>query len=391
MANSSTKNAVTVKIPFRQLFDAAPDAMVISDQEGCIVLANTMTEQMLGYSPQELINQSIEILIPNQYRQRHTQHRQKYYVHPQTRLMGEGRELYAMRKDGSIFPAEISLSPIASGGQLLVTSAIRDVTERKRAQQALEKQAQELARSNAELEQFTYVASHDLQEPLRVVSSYAQLLQRRYQGRLDSDADEFIEFMVDGAIRMQALISDLLTYSRVGGQSNIFKATDCNYVLRQVLENLSTAIEENQAQITMDPLPTLTADAAQLVQLFQNLLSNALKFRSQAALEIYISAKEEHKEILFSVADNGIGIDPQYAERIFLLFQRLHTRREYPGTGIGLAICKKIVELHGGRIWVESKPDQGTLFYFTLPYTQKTGKETNERAPTRDRDPPSRR
>jgi PAS domain S-box-containing protein len=367
MTNSPDESAAEIEIPFRQLLDAAPDAMVISDQAGHIILVNAMTEQMLGYSRRELIGQSIEILVPGQHRQHHTQYRREYYAHPQTRPMGEGRELYAVRKDGSMFPAEISLSPMEAADRLLVTSAIRDITERKRVQQALEKQAQELARSNAELEQFAYVASHDLQEPLRMVSSYAQLLLRRYQGQLDSEADEFIEFMVGGATRMQELINDLLAYSRVGTQGKIFKTIDCNQVLKQVLDSLRATIEATQARIIIDPLPVLTADPAQLVQLFQNLLSNALKFHGQAPPDIRISATEEAGKTLFLVADNGIGIDPQYAERIFLLFQRLHTTREYPGTGIGLAICKKIVELHGGRIWIESKPGEGTIFYFTIP------------------------
>lgn len=360
-----------VQIPFRQLLDAAPDAMVISDQYGRIVLVNAMAEKMLGYSRAELIGQPIEILVPEQHRPGHGQYRQEYYQHPRTRPMGEGRELHAVRKDGSLFSAEISLSPMEIEGNLLITSAIRDITERKEIQKALERQTQELTRSNTELEQFAYVASHDLQEPLRMVSSYAQLLARRYRGQLDSDADEFIEFMVDGATRMQALINDLLAYSRVGTKGKPFTTTDGNQIIQQVLESLRFVIEETHAHLTVDPLPVLIADRAQLVQLFQNLISNALKFRGEETLKIHISAKEEGDQVIFSVADNGIGIEPQYAERIFLLFQRLHTKKEYPGTGIGLAICKKIVERHGGQIWLESKPDEGTTFFFTLPLPAK--------------------
>ncbi|ADE14590.1 PAS sensor protein [Nitrosococcus halophilus Nc 4] len=360
-----------VQIPFRQLLDAAPDAMVISDQYGRIVLVNAMAEQMLGYSRAELIGQPIEILVPEQHRPGHGQYRQEYYQHPRTRPMGEGRELHAVRKDGSLFSAEISLSPMEIEGNLLITSAIRDITERKEIQKALERQTQELTRSNTELEQFAYVASHDLQEPLRMVSSYAQLLARRYRGQLDSDADEFIEFMVDGATRMQALINDLLAYSRVGTKGKPFTTTDGNQIIQQVLESLRFVIEETHAHLTVDPLPVLIADRAQLVQLFQNLISNALKFRGEETPKIHINAKEEGDQVIFSVADNGIGIEPQYAERIFLLFQRLHTKKEYPGTGIGLSICKKIVERHGGQIWLESKPDEGTTFFFTLPLPAK--------------------
>ncbi|KFI22670.1 sensor histidine kinase [Nitrosococcus oceani] len=357
-----------IQLPFERLFDTAPDAMVISDHQGRIVLVNAMAERMLGYSRAELISQPLEILVPKQHRDGHARQRQKYYRHPRTRPMGEGRELYAVRKDGSMFSAEISLSPMEVDGRLLITSAIRDITERKQIQKTLEQQTQDLMRSNAELEQFAYVASHDLQEPLRMVSSYAQLLARRYRNQLDSDADEFIEFMVDGATRMQALINDLLAYSRAGTKNRTFATTNSNGVVRQVLESLQFVVKETQASLAVDPLPLLIADEAQLAQLFQNLISNALKFRGETIPRIHISAKEEENEIIFSIADNGIGIEPQYAERIFLLFQRLHSKREYPGTGIGLAICKKIVECHGGRIWVESKQGRGATFFFTLPF-----------------------
>jgi signal transduction histidine kinase len=250
----------------------------------------------------------------------------------------------------------------------------RELAERKRAEEELKQTMAELARSNQELEQFAYVASHDLQEPLRMVASYVQLLARRYQGRLDADADEFIAYAVDGATRMQALINDLLAYSRVGTRGKPFEPTDCEAILDQALANLQVAIEENGAAVTHDLLPTVMADATQLTQLFQNLIGNAVKFRGEESLRIHISAhwpsaieNRKSDEWIFSVRDNGIGIDPEYHERIFLIFQRLHTREEYPGTGIGLAICRKIVERHGGRIWVESQPGKGSIFYFTIP------------------------
>jgi signal transduction histidine kinase len=225
----------------------------------------------------------------------------------------------------------------------------------------------ELARSNADLERFAYVASHDLQEPLRMVRSYVDLLARRYAGRLDADADEFIRFAVDGAVRMQQLINDLLAYSRVGTRGKEFCPVSCDAVLGRVLRNLGPAIAESQAEVTAEPLPTVSADETQLVQLFQNLVANALKFRGQAPPRVHVGVQERDGEWAFSVRDNGIGIAPADTGRIFQLFQRLHTREEYPGTGIGLAVCQRIVERHGGRIWVESQPGQGSTFLFTLP------------------------
>lgn len=234
------------------------------------------------------------------------------------------------------------------------------------------RQRQELARSNAELQQFAYIASHDLQEPLRMVTSYLQLLERRYQGKLDSDADDFIHYAVDGAMRMRALINDLLAYSRIGTRGSPFELTSCNAAIAHAIANLKVALEESKAVVTYQDLPDLWADPTQLTQLFQNLISNAIKFRREALPQVRIQASREDDTWLFSVQDNGIGIDPQYAERIFVIFQRLNNRVDYAGTGIGLAICKKIVERHGGKIWVQSELGQGATFYFTIPDGGKT-------------------
>jgi PAS domain S-box-containing protein len=238
------------------------------------------------------------------------------------------------------------------------------------AEQELARQAQELSRSNTELEQFAYVASHDLQEPLRMVSSYVQLLSRRYKDKLDSDADDFIGFAVDGAARMQVLINDLLTYSRVGTQGRPFEPTDCNNIIRRVIDDLTGIIGDAGATVVYDDLPTINCDATQLGQLFQNLVANALKFRSEDPPRVHISSnlygEGKDNDWVFSVRDNGIGIAPDYFQQIFLIFQRLHNRSEYAGTGIGLAVCKKIVERHGGRIWVDSEHGKGSTFHFTL-------------------------
>ena len=246
--------------------------------------------------------------------------------------------------------------------------------ERERAEAVLARANGELARSNAELQQFAYVASHDLQEPLRMVSSYTQLLAKRYRGKLDADADEFIGYAVEGVTRMQQLIDDLLAYSRIGSQSKPLEPTDVGEVLRRTLANLEVAIAECGAEVVATtPMPTVLADPVQLTQVFQNLIGNALKYRAAATPRVEISAEARGGEWLFAVRDNGIGIAPEYFERIFLIFQRLHSRAEYPGTGIGLAITKRIVERHGGRIWVQSAPGEGATFTFTIPQCRDGG------------------
>jgi PAS domain S-box-containing protein len=245
--------------------------------------------------------------------------------------------------------------------------AIAHGVARRRAEIELDERARELARSNADLEQFAYVASHDLQEPLRIVASYNQLLARRYRGQLDRDADEFIAFSVDGITRMQRLISDLLAYSRVGSRPRELAPVDMERVLATALENLGHAMADAGARVTHDPLPTIEGDDGQLVQLLQNLIGNAVKFHGPAAPAVHVSARAGEHEWVFAVADNGVGIEPQYFDRIFVIFQRLHARESYPGTGIGLALCKRIVERHGGRIWVDSTSGRGSIFCFTLP------------------------
>jgi len=251
-----------------------------------------------------------------------------------------------------------------------VRRALREKKLREEHRHALE----ELARSNRDLEQFAYVASHDLQEPLRMVATYTQLLAERYQGKLDDNADKYIHYAVDGALRMQTLVHDLLAFSRVGRQGTDLKVTDCNLVVESALKNLQAAIQESEAKIIHAHLPNVLADSSQLVQVFQNLIGNAIKFRSAERPVIRVSAQFECREWTFSVADNGIGIPPEQAEIVFVIFKRLHTREEYPGSGIGLAICKKIVEGHGGRIWVESEAGHGSNFRFTMPAAEARGK-----------------
>ncbi len=243
----------------------------------------------------------------------------------------------------------------------------KELIQREGIERTLKELTRELSRSNKDLEQFAYVASHDLQEPLRMVTSFMQLLSQRYKGHLDATADKYIDFATDGATRMHRLINDLLTYSRVGTKGKELATTDSKKVLEHSLDNLKLAIEENGARVTHDPLPIVMGDDVQLGQLFQNLIGNAIKFRGEEPSRVHILADLHNGDWIFSVRDNGIGIAPEHAERIFVIFQRLHHRAKYPGTGIGLAVCKKIVERHGGRIWVESEPGKGATFYFTIP------------------------
>ena len=269
-------------------------------------------------------------------------------------------------KDGRHISVEFVSNVYLVDHKKVIQCNIRDITARVQAEERLKHLAEELKRSNKDLEQFAYVASHDLQEPLRMIAGYTQLLQRRYNDKLDEDANQFIYYTVDGVVRMQSLINDLLTYSRLNTSSEALKYVDCRDVLNEVLAALQMTIEESGAAITLGPMPNIRADRTLLFQLFQNLIGNAIKFRRDQQLLINITAKPQGKQWLFSVSDNGIGMEPQYLERIFVIFQRLHTQDKYAGTGIGLAICKKIVERHGGRIWAESQPGKGSTFYFII-------------------------
>ncbi len=352
---------------FRSLLEAAPDAMIISSAGGDISLVNSQAEMMFGYSRDELMGQNIQMLVEEWSDQS-----------PQ-------QELWARRKNDNQFPVEISLSPLQTEEGLLLTSAIRDITERKRADAAirelnntLEQRVTErtrelmcsneaLRRSNDDLNQFAYAASHDLQEPLRMVALYSQIVQKRYAERLDADAQQLFGFVVGGARRMEMLLKDLLAYSQTSSSSEgPAEPVDSEKALQKVILNLQAAIEQNGARVLWDPLPTVHAHEIRLVQLLQNLIGNAIKYRSAEPPEIHVSAERRKEDWLFSVKDNGIGIEPEYAQQVFGIFKRLHGQ-DYEGTGIGLAICQRIVERYGGRIWVESKPGAGSVFCFTIP------------------------
>jgi PAS domain S-box-containing protein len=357
---------------YRGLLEAAPDAMVVVNSGGEIILLNVQAEKRFGYRRDELVGQKVTNIIPEGFAERLLADGLRSEADALAQQIGMGIELTGRRKNGSDFPIEIMLSPLKSAEGILVTAAIRDITTRKKAEAHLLQKVEELNRSNEELGQFAYIASHDLQEPLRMVASYTQLLSRRYKGKLDTDADEFIAFAVDGASRMQRLIQDLLAYSRVGTKGRDLLDTSSEDALRQALANLRGAIEESGAQVTHDPLPAVVADEMQLTQLFQNLVGNAIKYQNPGVPRVHISAaKNGGSKWVFSVRDNGLGIDPQYFEKIFGVFQRLHKRDEFAGTGIGLAICKKIVERHGSNISVASAPGQGATFRFALAESER--------------------
>jgi PAS domain S-box-containing protein len=353
---------------YRGLLEAAPDAMVVVNAAGEIVLLNVQAEKQFGYSRNELVGQQVKNIIPEGFAERLIADGTRSAAEALAQQIGTGIELIARRKDGSEFPIEIMLSPLESAEGILVTAAIRDISVRKESEQHLVKTVGELKRSNDELQQFAYVSSHDLQEPLRMVASYTQLLAKRYKGRLDSEADEFITFAVDGCKRMQGLIQDLLAYSRAGTNGKELCEVSGEDALRGALTNLRITLEQSGAVVTHDSLPALMTDETQLTQVFQNLVGNAIKYRGAEVPRVHVSAtKNGDSEWIFSVRDNGLGIAPQYFERIFILFQRLHGRNEFEGTGIGLAICKKVLERLGGRIWVESQPEKGSTFHFALP------------------------
>ena len=346
---------------FRALAESSPLAVFVNRNDR-VFLANPACVQLFGASsPEELIGRAALELFD---RDSQPLVSERIRVDSETVPLVEVR---IVRLDGTAVDVEATASPFLDQGVNAIQILLRDITERKQADEVLRARTDDLLRSNAELEKFAYVASHDLQEPLRMVTSYTQLLQQRYQGRLDADADEFIAYAVDGAARMRTLINELLAYSRVGTQGAPFVMADLDGVLDEVLQGLQVALSESGAVVTRGHLPGVWCDPIQIGQVLQNLIANAVKFRGTEPPKIRVGARRRGAEWVFSVKDNGIGIEPEYFDRIFVIFQRLQSRVQYEGTGMGLAIGKRIIERHGGRIWVESGPGAGSTFYFTLP------------------------
>jgi PAS domain S-box-containing protein len=344
--------------------EAAPSGMMMVDRAGSVVLVNAEVERLFGYSRAELLKISVDQLVPETLREHHSSLRNVYFEAPIVRSMG-GRDLPMLRKDGTQFPAEVALNPIQTQTGACVLVSITDVTSRRQNERALEQRTKELETSNADLQDFAYVASHDLQEPLRAVAGYCQLLSTHYRGQLDTRADEFIDFAVDGSKRMKRLIDDLLLFSRLGPRTMLM-AVDLDRAVADAIHNLKTAIAETGTRVEVSPLPTIPGDESRLVQLFQNLIGNAIKFRGPEPLVVRIETTPQGAGCLVTVSDNGIGFEPAHAERIFKMFQRLHPQGRYEGTGIGLALCRRIVAQHGGRIWATAAPGRGATFSFTL-------------------------
>jgi PAS domain S-box-containing protein len=345
---------------YRGIFEGVEDAILVESLKGEILDINARACEMFGWEREQMLQMTVDDLVPDGHLAIIPDKLEEFTV-PDKPI-----ETVNIRSNGEHFPVEITVRLQMIGVEPVMLVVVRDITDRKRVERALEQSKLELERSNTELERFASIASHDLREPLRAIAGFAGLLAKRYDGQLDAEAEEYIAYILDGTMRLQRLIDDLLSYSRVGTRGKEFELTDCNAILDTAINNLTIAIEESGASVTYDSLPSILGDGVQLEQLFQNLISNAIKFRGEEPPRVHIGSIRREEEWEFSVKDNGIGIEPKFVDRIFVIFQRLHTQQEYPGTGIGLAICQRIVERHGGRIWFESEPGKGTTFFFTL-------------------------
>ena len=373
---SHFRRGIGLKLSLASIVESSHDAIIGQTLQGIVTSWNKGAQEIFGYTEKESLGRSLRFLIPPD----RTSEEDKILAKIQQGERIVDFETIRRRKDGQDISVSLTISPlITRWGKLTGASKIaRDITHRKKMEKELEtqkieleQQAAALKHSNEDLEQFAYIASHDLQEPLRTIHGFTQLLAERYQNKLDAQAQEFMEFVTDGAERMQVLIQDLLKFSRVQARKMEILPLNTEKMLQEILTQLSLTLEETQASITHDPLPTIHVDAGHFRHLLQNLITNALKYRSEHPPVIHIGVQASSKEWQFSIQDNGIGIEPEYFKKIFLPFKRLHTREDYQGTGIGLAICKKIVARRGGRIWVESEIGKGSKFSFTIPKNVK--------------------
>jgi PAS domain S-box-containing protein len=351
----------------RLIMNSALDAIICIDTNGCITVWNPQAEHTFGWKEEEMKGRRLsETIVPEQHREAHEAGLKRYLTTREERVLNKLITITALHRDGKEFPIELTIVPMRQNDTDFFCAFIRDITERRESESRQKEYADDLERKNIELEQFAYVASHDLQEPLRTVSGFVELLKRHYKKEADENVIKYINYITDASDRMRRLVQDLLDYSRLG-RERILEPINCNQVVQQVLSDLTMAVQESHAVINIELLPTVSGYATEMKQLFQNLISNSLKFRKRGeppVINISAMPKEDHWQ--FKIADNGIGIDEKYWERIFIIFQRLHTKNEYEGTGIGLAHCKKIAELHNGKIWLDSIVGEGSIFYFTI-------------------------
>lgn len=351
------------------ILDTTADGIITIDVRGRIENFNKACERIFGYKAEEVIGANIKMLMPSSYADEHDTYIHNYLNTGERKVIGSGREVEAQRKDGSIFPIDLSIGEYEIDGERFFSGIVRDITARKRAEE-------QLLRSNIELERFAYIASHDLQEPMRMVSSFSELLEKEYAEQLDDTARQYIAFISDGANRMQALVHDLLEYSRAGRDDIDMQLINTQERLQVVLQDMNEVISESGAEVIVDELPFIVANPMHFVRLMQNLISNAIKYKkSDAPPKIHIGAEKKDNVWVFHVHDNGIGIKQSYLNQVFVIFKRLHKRSEYEGTGIGLSICKRVVESMGGKIWVVSEEGEGSTFYFTVPVNENSSGE----------------
>lgn len=370
----------------RAILDNSYDGFISMNAEWRITDWNRQAEKIFGWRKADIIGQNLSVIIPPHLRKQYFRSLDDYFLNNDANILKTSRDLFAIHKDGHEVPIEIGIFRIEADLSHLYCAFIRDITQRVQTTQELEQLVQErtkrLTQSNDELRQFAKITSHDLQEPLRAIQGFANLLLETTQGKLEKDPTDFVGYILEGTQRMQRLVQSILVHSQIGFDGLTSYSTNCNSVIEEVLADLKQSIEDSGAVLEVDRLPNVAVERIQVIQLFQNLIGNAIKYRAASAPSIQITAERNWNQWLFSVRDNSIGIDPKYAEKIFDMFSRLHNKTEYPGTGMGLAICKRIVTSHGGSIWVESKVGQGSIFLFTLPAAKRTRKNKMQESQT---------